>query len=135
MHLEDIVMLQGAQLQEILPYYYSSADVCVLPSFYESFGLVSLEAMACGTPMIASRVGGLPFVIEDGKTGFLVPVGDSTILAEKIAQLLTDSRLRSAFATKAVEMAGNYGWDHVDRLMAKLYDCLLAGTLSYGVQK
>lgn len=135
MHLEDIVMLQGAQLQEILPYYYSSADVCVLPSFYESFGLVSLEAMACGTPMIASRVGGLPFVIEDGKTGFLVPVGDSTILAEKIAQLLTDSRLRSAFATKAVEMAGNFGWDHVARRMANLYDGLLAETLSCGVQK
>ncbi|MBI4595682.1 MAG: glycosyltransferase [Candidatus Tectomicrobia bacterium] len=135
MHLEDIVILQGAQLQEILPYYYSSADVCVLPSFYESFGLVSLEAMACGTPMIASRVGGLPFVIEDGKTGFLVPAGNSTILAEKIAQLLSNPSLRSAFAMKAVEMAGSYDWEHVAHRVACLYDGLLADTLSYGIQK
>lgn len=135
MKLEDVVIIKGAQRQEILPYYYSSADVCVLPSFYESFGLVSLEAMACGTPMVASRVGGLPFVIEDGKTGFLVPVRDANRLAEKIAQLLSNGGLKREFGVRAIKKAGSYDWAHVTKRMAGIYNSLIAKSLLCGIQK
>jgi len=64
--LDDLIMFIGSLSQETLPYYYSAAEVCVMPSLYESFGMVALEAMACGTPVIASRVGGLTYTVRDG---------------------------------------------------------------------
>ena len=67
------VVFLGKRAQDTLAYYYSAAEVLVMPSFYESFGMVALEAMACGTPVIASQVGGLAFLVRDGETGFTVP--------------------------------------------------------------
>ena len=67
----DVVDFVGRDDQEELPVYYSAADVCVVPSFYESFGLAALESMACGTPVVASRVGGLSTIIQHGHTGYL----------------------------------------------------------------
>ena len=66
----------GKRGQDTLPYYYSAAEVVVMPSHYESFGMVALEAMACGTPVIASQVGGLAFLVQDGVTGYTVPAED-----------------------------------------------------------
>ncbi len=74
--LDDIVLFLGRRGQNTLPYYYSAAEVVVMPSHYESFGMVALEAMACGTPVIASRVGGLAHLVKDGETGFFVPAQD-----------------------------------------------------------
>jgi D-inositol-3-phosphate glycosyltransferase len=61
-----VVIFLGKRSQDSLPYYYSAADVVIVPSHYESFGMVALEAMACGVPVVASQVGGLAFLIQDG---------------------------------------------------------------------
>jgi D-inositol-3-phosphate glycosyltransferase len=72
-----------------LPMYYNAADVCVLPSYYESFGLVPLESLACGTPMVATDVGDLRNIIIQGKTGYVVSGNSPQILAEKLGAILT----------------------------------------------
>ena len=74
--------------------YYQRAALLVMPSFYESFGIACLEAMAFGLPVVATRVGGLPEVIEDGVTGLLVPPGDADALAQAMIRLLSDADLR-----------------------------------------
>src|SRR5438045_575109 len=93
--LGDAVTFVGAQPQERLRDWYVAADVTVLPSYYESFGMVALEAMACGSPVVASRVGGLQTTVRDGETGLLVAEGDPCALAETITRVLADgARLR-----------------------------------------
>jgi len=125
--LEDLVVFLGSRSQETLPYYYSAAHVCVMPSLYESFGMVALEAMACGTPVVASRVGGLTYTIIDGVTGFLVPEKNPEALAEKLELLLTDHALRREMGTRAVEVAQRYGWPMVADQILALYEELLQG--------
>jgi len=119
--LEDLVMFIGSRSQEVLPYYYSAAVACVMPSLYESFGMVALEAMACGTPVIASRVGGLTFTVRDGETGFLVPERDPKALAEKLELILTDECLRRRLGHRAVQVAASYSWEIVTDAMEALY--------------
>jgi N-acetyl-alpha-D-glucosaminyl L-malate synthase BshA len=85
--------------------YLSAADVLLLPSDQESFGLAALEAMACEVPVIASRVGGIPEVVTDGETGFLSEVGDVDKMAEDAARLLTDQGLRIEMGKRARESA------------------------------
>jgi D-inositol-3-phosphate glycosyltransferase len=119
--IADVVTFLGKRDQEALPFHYSAAEVCVVPSHYESFGMVALEAMACGTPVIASRVGGLTFTVRDGSTGFLVPNDDPQALAEKLSQLLTDERLRKEMGQQAATVARRYGWPIVARQIIAAY--------------
>ncbi len=119
--LDDIVTFLGGRAQSSLPYYYSSAELVVMPSRYESFGLAALEAMACGAPVVASDVGGLSFVVRDGETGFLVPEGDTTRFAECILTLLHDPELRDRMGARAVAVAQDYSWDHIARRIVDLY--------------
>ena len=86
--LADSVTFPGLVKQDRLPYYYSAADVCVVPSYYESFGLVALESLACGTPVVASDVGDLRNIIHQGETGFVVPENTPPQLAGAIAHFL-----------------------------------------------
>jgi len=83
----------------------SASDVFILPSAQESFGLAALEAMACEVPVVASRVGGLPEVVEHGVTGFLHPVDDLAGMAESAVRLLTDSELHRRAAQAARRVA------------------------------
>jgi D-inositol-3-phosphate glycosyltransferase len=119
--LEDLVLFMGPREQSVLPYYYSASEVCVMPSLYESFGMVALEAMACGTPVIASRVGGLTYTVRDGETGFLVPERDPKALAEKLEMVLTDAALRRRLSRRAIEVAASYSWDKVTDQIEGLY--------------
>jgi D-inositol-3-phosphate glycosyltransferase len=109
--LEDIVTFLGKRDQDSLPYYYSAADIVVVPSHYESFGMVALEAMACGTPVVASQVGGLAFLVQDGETGFHVPDQDPIALGERLTALLDDGELHARMSIKAVEYAKGYSWE------------------------
>ncbi len=122
----DLVVFQGAQDQDRLNVYYSAADVLVMPSHYESFGMVALEAMACGTPVIASKVGGLAFTVQDGATGFHVPDRDPQALAAKISLVLRDPALRQRLGRQAVEWAQRYHWPSIANQIVALYAQALA---------
>ena len=115
----DIVTFLGAQDQDLLQYYYSAAEMVVMPSDYESFGMVALEAMACGTPVIASDVGGLSYLVRHARTGYRVPARDPQELAAKITRLLTDEGLRRRIGQRAACWAESYAWPRIaDRIEA-----------------
>jgi len=119
--LDDLVTFLGRRGQDTLPYYYSAADVVVMPSHYESFGMVALEAMACGTPVIATQVGGLAFLVRDGVTGFHIPVDDPAALSERLITILENRDLRARMSQQAVEIAQNYAWEKIATSMTTLY--------------
>ena len=126
--VHDLVTFLGSKDQELLPYYYSAAEMVVMPSHYESFGLVALEAMATGTPVIASEVGGLAFLVKDGETGFHVPSRDPEALADKIYSLLTDTTCRRELGLNARAHARHYGWETIGRDILSLYQEVAAET-------
>ena len=119
------VNFRGSQPQDVLPDYYAAADLCLMPSRYESFGMVALEAMASGVPVIASRAGGLAVTVQDGATGRLVPEGDVAALALAVAGLLADEPGRRALGVRAVEWARRFAWPSIGRSVAELYGELL----------
>ena len=123
--VEAHVRFQDAVPHEELPYYYSSADVVAAPSTYESFGLVALEAMASGTPVVASKVGGLQWTVRDGETGFLVSKRSPEQFAAALGELLTDDGLRARMSEAAVKVAGEFSWDVVaDRILSLYHDLM-----------
>ncbi len=115
-----MVAFLGKQSQDTLPYYYSAADVVVMPSHYESFGMVALEAMACGTPVIASQVGGLAFLVQNGVTGYHVADGDDDGLCQKLSALLGDQDVRRTLGRNAAEYARDYAWDRIARRIVEV---------------
>ncbi len=123
--LTDLVTFLGKRSQDTLPYYYSASDVVVVPSHYESFGMVALEAMACGVPVVASQVGGLAYLVQDGVTGFTVPVDDPRALAERLSLLLQYPDLRARLGRQAAEMAKEYAWDRIADQMIAVYQDVL----------
>lgn len=128
--LESRLRFVGRVPQEELPAYYNAADVCVAPSFYETFGMVALEAMACGTPVIAARVGGLQSTVQDGASGFLVPWHCPEPYAERLETVLGNVVLRRRLAAGAEEAARDKTWQLVaDRLLG-IYEDALAGRWS-----
>ena len=120
--LSDLVTFLGRRAQETLHCYYSSADVVVMPSHHESFGMVALEAMACGTPVIASAVGGLAELVRDGDTGYLVPDRDPAAMSECLRRLLSDTELRARLGRQAADHANGYSWSNITRQMVELYE-------------
>lgn len=117
----DLVTFLGAKDQNTLVNYYSAAQMVVMPSFYESFGMVAVEAMACGTPVIASDVGGLAYTVEDGFNGYLVPQKDYRALAEKIILLLKYDRLRNHLGEQARHWAERFSWQTIAEQMLDVY--------------
>jgi D-inositol-3-phosphate glycosyltransferase len=115
------VVFLGKRDQDKLPYYYSAAELLVMPSHYESFGMVALEAMACGTPVIASEVGGLAYLVRDGETGFTIPDQEPEALCEKISWLLNDPVLHRTMSGRAVEYAQDYAWEKIARQIVDVY--------------
>ena len=123
--IDEFVAFLGRRSQETLPYYYSAAEVVVMPSHYESFGMVALESMACGTPVVASQVGGLAFLVQDGETGYHINVGDMDALSERLTTLLDDDQLHQKLSRQAAEFAQDYSWDKIARRMMELYEEVL----------
>ena len=121
----DRVMLFPPQPQERLADFYAAADVVLVPSRSESFGLVALEAQACGTPVIAARVGGLPFVVEDGRTGFLVEGHDPEEHAARLLRVLREPALQRSFGEEAAHRALRFTWDVTADEVAHAYRELL----------
>ena len=120
------IRFTGAVPHEELPAWYSAADVCVVPSYYESFGLVAVEAMACGTPVVASRVGGLVSTVTDGVNGYLIPWRCPEPFAEKLEVLIRNPELRANFARSARESVQRFRWDEIARRMDALYEDVIA---------
>ncbi|OUM97806.1 MAG: N-acetyl-alpha-D-glucosaminyl L-malate synthase BshA [Paenibacillaceae bacterium ZCTH02-B3] len=127
MGLADRVIFFGKQ--EDVAEIVSAADLMLLPSEKESFGLAALEAMACGVPTVGSLTGGLPEVVEHGVTGFLAPVGDTETMAEYALRLLTDDVLRAEFGRACVRRAR----EHFDsRRIADQYERIYYRVLGIG---
>lgn len=115
------ILLVGPVDRKSLLKYYQEATVYVLPSYYESFPNTTLEGMACGLPVVATRVGDLPKIVKNGKTGFLVPPRNPKILGDAILTLLKDDALRERMGKASrKEVERNYGWDF---LTDKVLDC------------
>ncbi|MBW4632056.1 MAG: glycosyltransferase family 1 protein [Iphinoe sp. HA4291-MV1] len=124
--MNDFTTFPGRISQEILPYYYAAADVCVVPSHYEPFGLVAIEAMASQTPVVASDVGGLQFTVVSEETGLLAPPQDVAAFAAAIDRILSSSQWRDELgqaARKRVE--AKFSWEGVASQLAQLYTKLL----------
>lgn len=130
--LEDMVEFYGPAPQQELPSFYQAADVSVVPSHYESFGMAALEAMACGTPVVASRVGGLKSSVRDGNTGFLVSVGDVETFAARIERVLADKDLAVKMSINAARTARRYSWRKVAESNLDVYRRAIAAS-NYGI--
>ena len=117
----DRVAWLGPVEQARLPLYYSAADVCVVPSRYESFGLVALEALACGAAVVASRVGGLPTIIREGENGLLVPWRTPELFAERIEQVLDDRDLAANLRAAARPSVERFAWSAIGGRVLGLY--------------
>ncbi|MEW5960323.1 MAG: glycosyltransferase [Chloroflexota bacterium] len=126
LELGDLVAFSGARDQDSLIYYYSAAEMVVMPSHYESFGMVVLEAMACGAPVIASDVGGLSFNIEDGYNGYLVPGRNPQAMADKIILLLKYRVLRDQLAEQALAWVTRYSWVNIAAELLEVFEETLA---------
>ncbi len=120
------VVFLGKRDQGTLPYYYSAAETLAMPSLYESFGMVALEAMACGTPVIASEVGGLGYLVQNEITGYTIPDRDPDALCIKISRLLNDAQLRERMGMAAAEYAVEYAWPNIAAQVLEVYTELLS---------
>jgi D-inositol-3-phosphate glycosyltransferase len=117
--LNELITFIGARDQDTLQYYYAAADCLVMPSHYESFGMVALEAMACGTPVIVSDVGGLSQLVKHNQTGLRVNAKDDAAMADAIQRLLNNEVFRRQMGYRAACYAEDYSWVKiVDKLLA-----------------
>ena len=124
--LEEMVTFAGAVSHTALPDYYNAADVFVLPSYHESFGLVALEAMACGTPLVASRVSGLTSFVKEGVTGYLIPWHCPEPFAQRIEMLLSNASLRRAMGEASRARALEMTWARAANRMLDAYSSVMA---------
>ncbi len=132
LQIRDRVTFAGAIGHDQLPSYYNAADVCIIPSYYEPFGLVALEAMACGTPVIASDVGGLRFTVLPEETGLLVPPRDATALAAALGRVLTDDVLAQKLRQQSsVHVQQRFSWSKVAMQLSVLYRYTLARSIMH----
>ena len=125
----DQVRFSPAQPHHLLSTWYRAADVVLVPSRSESFGLVALEAAACGIPVVASAVGGLRTLVDDGRTGFLVEGRRPVDFAARVAQLLEDPALGAAMGAAGAARASGYRWSTAAARLRRLYADISTGNL------
>ena len=123
----------GSVAHHELPYFYAAAEACLMPSYSESFGLVGLEAQACGCPVIASNVSGLASVVREGVTGYLVDGHEPAEWAERILRLLDDPEIAQQMGRRGVLLAQRYPWgltaDRVWAAMEPLVESAVQGVV------
>lgn len=121
----DLVDFIGMVDQQELPYYYNAADVCVIPSYYESFGLVALESLACGTPIVATRVGIIESLFEHHNVGYMVDDHEPCHLAEGIISVLSTPGLRAKTAVEFRDVVVSFSWMDVAKDINEQYQVML----------
>jgi len=124
--IEDIIHFMPPVSRDVLPDWYRAADLVCVPSYSESFGLVALEAQACGTPVVATAVGGLRTAVADGISGSLVDGHDPRAWSAVISRLLADPARRITLSLGAMKHASNFGWDLAARRTLDVYDWVLS---------
>lgn len=118
----DKVTFAGRKARHQLKYYYNAADTFITTPWYEPFGITPLEAMACGTPVIGSNVGGIKYSIAHGETGFLVPPNDPELLGKRIADLYDNRNLRQTFSLNAIKRVNShFTWEKIGHMMGSVY--------------
>lgn len=131
--IADQVYFAGRCARVDLKTYYSAADVFVTVPWYEPFGITPLEAMACGTPVIGSNVGGIKFSVRDGETGYLVPPRDPEALAGRLLHLCRHPDVRDSFGRQGIRRVHDmFTWQHVGSAAVALYEEVLAGQERFG---
>jgi D-inositol-3-phosphate glycosyltransferase len=119
--IADRVRFLGAQSRQEMPLVYSAADVTVMPSYHESFGLVAVESLACQVPVVATRAGGLTMIVRHDETGFLVPRCPG-FFAERLDALLRDDQLRAQMSAAARPSVQQFSWGSVGRQVGDIYE-------------
>ena len=120
------VSFLGATLNADLPWHYAATDALIVPSWYESFSIATAEAMACGTPVVASNVPGPASFIRDGESGRLVPPGDAHALADSIAGLLDDPALQQRLSSGATRAVAHLEWESIGDFVVNIYHDVIA---------
>ena len=124
--IADMVRFKGSIPQSKIPYYYAVADISVIPSYYEPFGIVPLEAMACKTPVIASETGGLQYTVLNSETGLLATPHDPFDLAEKINIMLKENELRERMVENAYNrVVKDFSWQLIAKNISSLYHLVI----------
>jgi D-inositol-3-phosphate glycosyltransferase len=127
-NIYDRVVFTGRKARSLLKYYYAAADIFISTPWYEPFGITPLEAMACGTPVLGSNVGGIKYSVVDQRTGFLVPPHEPDMLANKIIELLSDTALQQFMSKNAIKhVRNNFTWSKVATSVSQVYTKVLAG--------
>ena len=125
--IDDVVRFEPPVARKDLAQWYRAADLVVVPSYSESFGLVALEAQACGTPVVATAVGGLRTAVADGISGVLVDGHDPKAWSSVIVRLLQEPQRRVLLSMGAIEHASHFGWDATARGTLDIYDLVIGG--------
>lgn len=121
--VSDQITFVGQRGRDVLRYYYSAADIFITTPWYEPFGITPVEAMACGTAVIGSRVGGVKFTVADGETGYLVTPNDPAAIADRITQLYAQPQRLHQLQNQAIQRANSlFTWEKVTDAVARLYD-------------
>ena len=124
--IDDVVRFTPPVPRVDLPQWYRAADLVIVPSYSESFGLVALEAQACGTPVVATAVGGLRTAVADGISGVLVDGHDPKAWSSVISRLLQEPQRRVLLSMGAIEHASHFGWDVTARGTLDIYDLVIS---------
>jgi len=122
----SMVGFVGPVEHDRMPTFYNAADICVVPSYHESFGMVAVEALASGTPVLASRVGGLATIVRDGETGYLFDERSPEVLATYLCLLMSENEIRKSMAQSARQSVEKYNWSATANSLFRLYRELTA---------
>jgi D-inositol-3-phosphate glycosyltransferase len=130
LNISDVVRFENPVPRAQIPQWYRAADLICVPSYSESFGLVALEAQACGTPVVATAVGGLRTAVADGISGVLVDGHDPRAWSSVLARLIQEPQRRVLLSMGAIEHASKFGWDATARGTLDIYDRIIATSAS-----